>query len=138
MTRLRQMKMSDADKMLEWKNYAETRQFSIVTKDEIKKEDHYKWLADNIHLFQTIDNDRGEPVGAIRIDNNDVSIWIDRSLWRSGIATFTLQHECNRGMTAKIVAGNIASMRCFIRAGFLPKEFIKSDIFENHYIFQKC
>lgn len=129
---LRPMKMADADFMLSLKNYPETRRFAIATHAEIKKEDHYKWLEGHISEFKTIFNDRGEAVGAIRIaeienayqnKDHEVSIWIDRSLWRSGIATYILQHECERGMIAKIVEGNIASMRAFIRAGFLPTTY---------------
>lgn len=117
---LRQMTMDDADKMLEWKNYPESRRFAIASHEEIKKDDHLKWLSDNISGFRVIVKHSGEIVGAIRIKDYEVSIWIDRVWWKNGIATYILQHHAERGMTCKIVDGNVASMRAFIRAGFLP------------------
>jgi hypothetical protein len=42
--RLRPMTIADADKMLTWKNYPETRQFAIASHEEIKREDHLQWL----------------------------------------------------------------------------------------------
>jgi len=129
---LRKMTMSDADFMLQLKNYPETRKFSLVTPFEIKKEDHYAYLENNLQHFQVIEDNAGEPVGVLRIRDNEVSIWIDKQCWSRGVATYILQHQCDRNMFAKIVEGNIASMRCFIRAGFLPKSFQ-----DNYYIFQR-
>ena len=129
---LRPMLMSDADFMLALKNDPQTREFAIVSHDEIKKEDHYAYLEKNIQHFQIIEDNAGERIGAFRLQDNEVSIWIDKQYWSRGIATYVLQHQCDRNMFAKIVAGNIGSLRCFIRAGFLPKSFQ-----ENYYIFQK-
>lgn len=133
MTHLRPMLMSDAEKLLTWKNYQETRRFAIIAKEEISLADHLKWLSDNLKYFRIIEDNGGEPVGAIRItDDKDVSIWIDRNFWGRGIATYVLQHECDRSNWCKIVAGNIGSMRAFIRAGFLPTSFQ-----DGYYIFKK-
>ena len=125
---LRKMTMQDADKMLEWKNYPETRQYAIVTHDEIKKEDHYKWLEQNLQYFQVI----GDQMGAVRIQDGEISVWIDREHWSKGIAAYVLEQVCEIGMTARIVAGNVASMRAFIRAGFEPVSY-----YENYYIFKR-
>jgi hypothetical protein len=126
------MTMEDSDFMLELKNYPETRQFAIATHDKIKKADHYAYLEKNIQHFQIIEDNAGERLGAFRLQDNEVSIWVDRNHWSIGIATYVLQHECDKGMTAKIVMYNIGSMRAFIRAGFLPKYLIG-----DYYIFQK-
>ena len=131
---LRKMTMTDADKMLEWKNYSETRQFAIVAKEEIKKEDHLAWLKDNIQYFQVIELsvETGEPCGAVRIKDNEISIWIDRKFWGKGVASYILDEVSEVGMTAKIVEGNVGSMRAFIKADFKPISYHK-----NYYIFQR-
>jgi RimJ/RimL family protein N-acetyltransferase len=119
---LRPLTMADADKMLEWKNYPETRNFAIATHEEIKKEDHYKWLEENLQYFQAI-IDGEKIIGAIRIENEVISIWVDRQFWNKGIATYVLQHVSKRGDVAYIVPENVASMRAFYRAGFLPVSY---------------
>lgn len=136
---LRQMTMEDADKMLEWKNYAETRQFAIKTRAEIKREDHLKFLAENLDQFKII-RVEGEVVGAVRINDNEISIWIDRQFWGYGFATEAIKTVSVKGMIAKIVDGNIASMRAFIKAGYFPKEIVRGEYTivgqTNYYIFQ--
>jgi len=135
---LRPMVMSDAEKMLEWKNYPETRQFAIQSHDEIKLEDHLKWLEKNIQHFQIIELVE-ERVGAIRILNGEISIWIDRKWWGKGVATIALKRISESGMFAKIVNGNIGSFKAFIRAGFEPFTYVNShyDYKDYHYILQK-
>lgn len=137
---LRPMTMADADKMLEWKNYPETRKYSILTPDEITKEDHYAWLEKNLDGFKVILNRRtGVVVGAIRVVDDQVSIWIDQAFRKLGKATWILQHHAQRGMTAKIVDGNIGSMRAFIRAGFLPVSYATVERRNiGYYNLQKC
>jgi RimJ/RimL family protein N-acetyltransferase len=129
---LRLMTMADADFMLMLKNYPETREFAIATHDEVSKEAHYKWLPDNLQYFRIIEDNEGKSMGAFRVQEKEVSIWIAREYWKQGIATFVLQRHTDKSMFCKIVAGNIASLRCFIRAGFLPKSFQN-----GYYIFQK-
>lgn len=129
---LRPMTMADAAFMLELKNYPETRQYAITSHDEIKMEDHLKYLEANLQYFKVIEDNVGQPMGVFRLKDNEVSIWIKKELWKMGIATYVLQHETDRSMFARIVAGNISSMRAFIRAGFLPKSFQ-----DNYYIFKR-
>ena len=117
---LRPMLMSDADFMLELKNYAETRDFAIQSHEEIKLIDHLKWLEKNIIFFQIIETDSGRRIGAIRIFGNEISIWIERNFWGLGVATQTIKKVASKGMFAKIVNGNIGSFRAFIEAGFKP------------------
>jgi len=129
------MTMDDAEKMLEWKNYPETREFAIKSHDEIKLEDHLKWLEDNSHYFQIIEfnpsSDFFKPLigGAIRVQDGEISIWIDRAFRRHGAATKAIKIVAESGMTAKIVDGNVGSLRAFIKAGFLPIEHI-----DNYYL----
>lgn len=119
------MTIEDADKMLEWKNYSETRQFAIASHDEITKEAHYEWLKNNLQYFQII----GDGIGAVRIQDNEVSIWVDRGYRGYGVAAMVLELVSEKGMTAKIVDGNVASMRSFIKAGFIPTSHV-----DNYYI----
>lgn len=115
---LRPMEMSDADFMLELKNYPETREFAIETTAEIKREDHIKWLKPKLMFFQVIEGWAG-PIGAIRIFGNEISIWVDRRFWGMGVATNILR-DASSGTTARIVDGNVASMKAFVKAGFVP------------------
>ncbi|MEK9207617.1 MAG: GNAT family N-acetyltransferase [Patescibacteria group bacterium] len=128
---LRPMTMKDADRMLEWKNYPETRKFAIASHDDIKLEDHLKWLEKNLQYFQIILCD-GEVCGAVRVQDNEISIWIDRTFWGKGIATGVIKKVSKKGFTAKIVDGNVASMRCFIKCGYLPVSHQ-----DGYYIFKK-
>lgn len=129
------MTMTDADKMLEWKNDPETRKFAIATQDEIKKEEHYKWLADNLAYFQVIQGSNNT-IGAVRIKDNEVSIWIDRTFRGQGIAAYILEQISEPGMIAKIVEGNISSMKAFIKAGFKPINRIATNL-PAYYTFKR-
>ena len=126
--------MEDADLMLEWKNYPETRNFAIVTNEIIKREDHIKYLKNNLKYFQIIQVE-GEIVGAIRIEDNELAVWIDREFWNYGFATQVIKLISKVGMTAKIVDSNINSMRAFINAKYKPVKFVKGDQ-TNYYIFK--
>src|SRR5215472_10776697 len=122
--RLRPMLMSDADFMLELKNYPETMANSIVTKTPVSKEKHYIWLETYLKYFQVIYSDE-HTYGAVRINGNEISIWIDRKYWGKGIATFIINMVSEKGMIAKIAEENIPSMRAFINAGFKPVAYDK-------------
>jgi len=128
---LRPMLMADAEKMLEWKNYEETRRFAIQTHDEIKRADHIAWLEKNIQHFHVIQGSNNM-IGAFRIQDNEISIWIDRVFRGQGMALKTLNQVGTKGMTAKIVNGNIASFKSFVRAGFVPVDYK-----DNYYILRK-
>lgn len=133
---LRPMTMADADFMLELKNDPDTRFFALLTSEEIKKEDHYKFLEKNIQYFQVIE-DGGtimRRVGAIRVQDNEVSIWVDAKFREMGYATSAIKKVRKDRMTAKIVTGNLPSLRAFIRAGFMPVELKEVPL--QHYIFK--
>lgn len=130
---LRPMMMSDADFMLELKNDPATREFAIVSHDEIKKEDHYKWLEKNIWSFQVIDGDY-ERIGAVRIFANEISIWIDKKFRGLGVAGEVLHRVSKEGYFAKVVDGNVASLRTFTRAGYRP---VAHSATEKYYLLQR-
>ena len=131
------MSLTDADKMLEFKNYPETRKFAIASHDEIKMEDHIKWLSENLQYFQVFQDEfENEISGAIRIQDGEVSIWVDNLHWKQGRATFILQRLARKGMQAKIVEGNVGSMKAFIRAGFEPVHYVNASTC-NYYIYKK-
>src|SRR5258706_6100419 len=118
---LRPMIMADSDFMLELKNDCQTRKFAIVTHEEIKKEDHEKWLENNLQYFRVIENPENTvPIGALRVQDLEVSIWIGQAFRNQGVAKKTLQLISGQGMWCNIVEGNLASMRAFIYAGFSP------------------
>ncbi len=148
--------MDDADFMLMLKNYEETRQFAIASHGLISRESHIDWLRYNVQEFQVIEDvekslsrppeerEKIVSVGVIRIHDNEISIWVDKKFWNLGIATYILQHVSQRGMTAKIVCPNIASMKAFIRAGFEPTSYTPenrkdewSEMTPAYYIFKK-
>lgn len=127
------MTMADADKMYEWKNYEETRQFAIQSHNEIKKEDHYKYIEENLRFFQIIQSESEKIVyGAVRIQHGEISIWIDREFRGLGIASYILEQVSEEGMEARIVEGNVASMRAFINADFKPVSH-----HDGYYIFRR-
>jgi len=128
--KLRPMSMADADKMLEWKNYPETRKFAIQSNEKIKKKDHYKWLRENLKYFRIIYDTH--ILGAVRVQDDEISIWVDRAYRRMGVASNILNRISQSGMTAKIVDGNVASMLAFINADFKPFKHKK-----NYYIMKK-
>jgi len=128
--------MEDADFMLMLKNYPETRQFAIQSHEEIKREDHIAWLEKNKQFFHVIESLNIDFVvkrfGAFRIQDNEISIWIDRQYWGNQVATRVISQVSEKGMIAKIVNGNVGSFKAFVRAGFVPVNYK-----DNYYILRK-
>lgn len=123
--------MEDADFQLELKNYPETRKFAIASHDKVKRWNHLKWLKNNIIGFQVIENN-SQRIGAVRVHEGVISIWIDRQFWGLGVATEVIKRVAQKGHTAIIVDGNVASLRAFIKAGFLP--VAHSAITKNYFL----
>lgn len=145
---LRPMTMEDAKDMFRWKNDPQTREFAIKTQDEITWASHYTWLEKNVHLFQVIEEVGNRKIGAVRIEDItispppgyiklvngpelEISIWIDEKFRKCGWGTEAIKKVRKHYMTAKIVVGNIPSMRAFIKAGFLPDKLVDN----KYYIF---
>jgi len=135
---IRPARMKDADALLDIKNDYDVRQFSIVTKDEIRREDHLRWLEralnnPDVRLF-CICHGGGYVVGDVRLDvlakdSIELSVRIRPSFRRIGIGigTFALAFAITEAkkiagdkvkLMAKIVDGNAASMALFKSVGF--------------------
>lgn len=114
---LRPATMDDAKNLLSWKNDPVMRQFSIVTHDEIKWEDHLKWLEKNLGKTYII-TDGITDYGDMRIDDGEVAIKLDPQYRGQGIGYKALRIAAVRPLKAKIVDGNVASMHLFIKCGF--------------------
>lgn len=127
MIKLEPMEMFHAGKMLEWKNYPETRQFALISHDEISFEDHVQWLEKNIQYFQVI-MINGQLAGAIRIYEHEISIWVDRTFWGHGVATQVIIMASYPNLTAKIVPANIASLKAFLKAKYRLITYVKDPI----------
>lgn len=74
---LRPVTMDDAETLFAWRNDPLTREMSIST-DEVSWADHLQWLLGSLEnpsrkLF--IAEQRGTPVGTIRIDNDHELSW---------------------------------------------------------------
>lgn len=130
MISLREATMEDAKLLLEMKNDPVMRKFSIATNKKIKWQDHIKWLKKNLQYTYMIEYG-GEPVGDIRIKDNEVAIKILDGYRGKGISKVILQSVCEKYdfLTAKIVDGNVPSMRLFLGCGFKPV-----DHKDNYYI----
>jgi RimJ/RimL family protein N-acetyltransferase len=114
--KLRKATMADAKKILEWKNYPETRKFAILSHRKVKLQEHLKWFKKNLQYYKIINN----RVGAVRVQDKEIAIWIDRKFWGQGLATRAIKLISKKGFVAKIVEGNIASKKAFIKAGYKP------------------
>ena len=131
MIKLRKADMGDAIHLFRWKNDPTVRKYAIKTHDKIDWETHMKWCEKNLKKTQII-TDGILPLGDIRIDNGEVAIKIDKRYRNQGIGTLALQ-KIQEKLTAKIVEGNIPSMRLFIGAGFKPVSYRK-----GVYIFKRA
>lgn len=146
---LRPMTMDDADFMLELKNDPITREFAILTHDEIQRDAHIAWLEKHLHEFQVIQEFRDRNIGAVRVQDVtiptppgyaktysgsdlEVSIWIASKYRGCGWGSDALRSVRKMRMSAKIVIGNVPSMRAFIKAGFHPEKLVDN----TYYIFR--
>ena len=134
--------MDDAEDLLRWKNQADTRRFAITTHKKIKMKDHLAWLKKTLKRgkmkiwiirvnVQTVKERIDKNVGNVRIENNEIAIAIDTESQGMGLASMAIKDFTKPGMKAKIVEGNIASMRLFISCGYKPISYQ-----DGYYIFQ--
>lgn len=89
---LRYVERKDWDFILSLRNNEETRD-NFYTKNEIKKQDHYKYLKKqekNPSFFHWIISYGNFDAGYVRILDNDVSIMVDNKFQNKGIGTFAL------------------------------------------------
>lgn len=128
--KLRKATTEDSDFLLELKNDPVMRKFAVVTHKKIKKADHEKWLAKNLHTFSIVMVD-GERMGMFRVtDDKEVSINLAPAARGKGLGAKVLK-RCPKGVWAKIVNGNVPSMRLFLNHGFKIVDYK-----ENYYVLE--
>jgi RimJ/RimL family protein N-acetyltransferase len=111
--------MDDADFLLGLKNDPEMRRFAVVTHKKIRQKDHIEWLKNHLHEIRIIGNKQG----MVRIsDDREVSINIAPQFRGKGLASKVLA-QLSDGLWAKIVNGNVASMRLFLQNGFMITDY---------------
>jgi len=119
-TYVRKATMADAENLLKWKNDPIMRKYSIVTHKKIKMADHLKWLRKHLDEIYII----GEDFGDVRVSDGEIAIKLAPEHRGKGYGLQALQAMDRRykGLTAKIVDGNVASMRLFIKNKYSPVE----------------
>jgi RimJ/RimL family protein N-acetyltransferase len=116
---IRQATPADAKNLWKWKNNYDMRRFSIKTTKLIRYQDHLDWLKNHLRYICVIEY-FDLPVGSVRVEHNEISIMLDEDYRGRGIAYEALESVKRNGLIAKIVDGNVASMRLFIKGGFKP------------------
>jgi RimJ/RimL family protein N-acetyltransferase len=119
---LRKATTHDRDFLLRLKNDPVMRKFSVVTHDKIKLKAHLAWLKKHLNEIQ-IAMDKGKRIGMFRIYNKEVSINIDPKYRGKGYGDKILKAGLIPGLWAKIVDGNVASMRLFLTNGFMVTDY---------------
>jgi len=129
---LRQAEASDADLLLEWRNDPEAVRFS-ASRREIGPAEHRQWLAHALASPTTriwIAERDGSAVGQVRLDpqpgGHEVSIMVaPRERGRgvgqallSGLMALALA-QGRHPLLARVDRDNAASIRLFLRAGFV-------------------
>ncbi len=122
--RLRPATMVDAEFLLKLKNDPVMRKFAVVTHKKILKKDHLKWLSTHLDEIQII----GDRIGMFRIADGEVSINLAPEHRGKGIGLKVIS-KCPKGLWAKIVNGNVPSMKVFLEAGFKVVDYK-----ENYYV----
>lgn len=121
----------DSDFLLELKNDPVMRQFSVVTHKEIKKQAHNKWLEEHLDEIQIIFDDENR-IGMLRVTKDrEISINLRPDFRGKGYGTRILKEFCPINVWAKIVNGNVASMKIFLKNGFEI-----TDYENNYYVLQ--
>lgn len=129
-TFLKKASKADCDLLFKWANDKEVRENSF-TKDEIKYDDHIKWLEDKLNCCTSdififyLDN---EPIGQVRIDieNNEavISYSIDKDYRGNGLSTKMLaQLEVNIESNINKLIGyvkfnNVTSQKVFEKLAY--------------------
>lgn len=135
---LRAARLSDSAQLLGWKNDPDVRRFSIVTEDIIGPVAHERWLNERMRrLGLFVISYENVDCGDIRFDfaknETEVSIRIAPQFRSKGIASAVIGIACpliqnwyGTPLVAKVVVGNLYSMRLFTKYGFELVERKKS------------
>lgn len=121
----------DADRLLDWRNDAGTRRWS-VSSDPVAPDQHRRWLAGALTASTVlIAEERGVPVGVVRFDHRaageaEVSITIAPGARGRGLARPVLEaaHDEVPGVRvlARVHRDNATSRRLFAAAGYRPAD----------------
>lgn len=104
------------------------RQFAVVTHTKIKMKDHMKWLRDHVDEMKIVMVGT-KKAGMFRVSKeSEVSINLHPKFRGQGLGQKVLE-KCPKGVWAKIVNGNVASMKLFLSNGF---QIIGYE--ENYYV----
>lgn len=130
---LRKATLNDADMILEWRNAAENRRYSLDQKI-INKEEHINWLTEVLNdnkIFLLIAESDKKPLGVVRYDITAstamVSIYLKPGETGKGIGSAILQCGFDwlrknvfavNSVEAKILPNNTASIKAFEKVGF--------------------
>lgn len=128
--KLRPALFDDADFLLELKNDPIMRKFAVVSHNKITKKAHMAWLEMNIGGIFIIE-EKGLRLGMFRIANGEVSINLSTICRGRGIGSRVLRKFCPKGVWAKIVNGNVPSMKIFLNNGFKIVDYK-----ENYYVLE--
>jgi len=119
-TKFRIARITDAKFLFDLKNDKDVRKWSIASKEKIKWDNHLEWLHKHLkEIFIITYNDKN--AGDIRLeDNGEVAIKIDKKFRGKGLADYAINvaRFPRDKLTAKIVDGNVPSMRLFIKNDF--------------------
>lgn len=120
--KLREALHSDATFLFDLKNDKDVRKWSIASQDKIDWDKHLEWLHMNLHKIAIIVY-KGKDVGDVRwVDDKEIAIKIDKKYRGLGLADMVIKsltrNPINEVIIAKIVDGNVPSMRLFIKNDF--------------------
>jgi RimJ/RimL family protein N-acetyltransferase len=148
---LRQAVESDSESLLEWRNDATTKAFSLIS-DEVTREQHDAWLNKTLRdpdCLLLIGEVLGDPVGMVRINilNNSglgqVSINLNPESRGRGISRQLLKESLEFGAQAlddisqylaEIHVDNAASKKIFESVGFVKVPNSQNENFETYLL----
>jgi len=130
---LRSATIEDAKTIFIWRNFPETRKFSLNSQ-EIDWEMHMNWFSQTLQMkdrILLIAMEGTESIGVIRYDikehSAEVSIYLVPGLYGKGWGVKLLEagrkwlsncFPAIKSVTANILCENIASLKAFKKAGF--------------------
>lgn len=134
--RLRRATKEDANLLYEWRNDEATRRYSF-NQDKVTFSSHLDWFTDSLanpdRCILIAENDT-LPIGVFRFDkiesSLEVSIYLDPALHGQGYGTRILETGIEyvkahypeiTKLSGKILAGNVASKKAFLKAGFFEE-----------------
>ncbi|TVY07207.1 GNAT family N-acetyltransferase [Paenibacillus cremeus] len=138
--KLRNVTLEECDLIFEWANDKTVRENSFNS-NELNYDEHVSWfsnkLASNDSYFYIFEANN-KKVGMIRLENNEsnsfiINYSISREHRGQGYATALLKlikdRYINCLLIGKVKSCNIASIKAFIRAGYIMKEESEINVF---------